>query len=545
MSSFPVSPETFFHRLTTVLPSLYKITSLFFLKIVHDTKFNSFSLTKELHLGGLHGPHATIFKENYCRRWISMSVLNKTGESQVTTSVSLPSVQTSTYMFSNRSYFCLSLPRRFYPNTHSNTSLTIGIEITTESLKHIKFINSNIPTKQVGVTCERCPDPSCVERAASYTNPTDLELLESEITNFIKDLTADKGICYGMHIIANHFKGSVNSSGQRQFGRAFLHIEGQSVLLSSCDRSEVWMSHEKITTSIKSEKAICAISGGVDSAVAAALVSKSIHSNLRCVFVDNGLLRKNEAEQVSDALQTLNLNLTVIKASSTFLTRLKGVADPERKRKIIGKTFIELFESKIKSEKFLIQGTLYPDVIESVNVLGPSQIIKSHHNVGGLPKRMKLKLFEPLRELFKDEVREVGKRLGLPSEILERHPFPGPGLAVRIIGEITKSKLNLLREVDEIFISELRSASLYHHIWQAFAVLLSTKSVGVMGDNRSYENVIALRAVNSIDGMTADWSKLPHDFLATVSTKIVNCVHGVNRVTYDISSKPPATIEWE
>jgi len=293
------------------------------------------------------------------------------------------------------------------------------------------------------------------------------------------------------------------------------------------------------------EKVVCALSGGVDSTVAATLVSKAIGRQLKCVFVDNGLLRKNEAKEVRNALKTLGLRVDFINTSDLFLKRLKGVANPEQKRKIIGKTFIEVFEAHIDREKFLVQGTLYPDVIESVSVKGPSQTIKTHHNVGGLPKKMKLKLIEPLRELFKDEVREVGKLLGVPDEILGRHPFPGPGLAVRVLGAITKERCDLLREADAIFISELKANGLYHKVWQAFAVLLPVNTVGVMGDNRTYENVVALRAVTSTDGMTADWGRLPYDFLAHVSNRIINEVRGINRVTYDISSKPPATIEWE
>lgn len=293
------------------------------------------------------------------------------------------------------------------------------------------------------------------------------------------------------------------------------------------------------------EKVVCALSGGVDSTVAAVLVSKAIGKNLKCVFVDNGLLRKNEAKEVRNALKTLGLRLDFVDASDLFLKRLKGVANPEQKRKIIGKTFIEVFEAHIAREKFLVQGTLYPDVIESVSVKGPSQTIKTHHNVGGLPKRMKLKLIEPLRELFKDEVRQVGKLLGVPFDILARHPFPGPGLAVRVLGTVTKQRCDLLREADTIFISELKAQGLYHKVWQAFTVLLPVNTVGVMGDNRTYENAVALRAVTSTDGMTADWAHLPYDFLAHVSNRMINEVRGINRVTYDVSSKPPATIEWE
>ncbi len=302
---------------------------------------------------------------------------------------------------------------------------------------------------------------------------------------------------------------------------------------------------QKMRESVGKEKVVCALSGGVDSTVAAVLVSRAIGKNLKCVFVDNGLLRKNEAKEVRNALKTLGLRLDFVDASNLFLKRLKGVANPEQKRKIIGKTFIEVFEAHIDREKFLVQGTLYPDVIESVSVKGPSQTIKTHHNVGGLPKRMKLKLIEPLRELFKDEVREVGKLLGVHEEILGRHPFPGPGLAVRILGSVTKERCDLLREADSIFISELKAQGLYHKVWQAFTVLLPINTVGVMGDNRTYENAVALRAVTSTDGMTADWAHLPYDFLAHVSNRIINEVRGINRVTYDISSKPPATIEWE
>ncbi|MCS6989497.1 MAG: glutamine-hydrolyzing GMP synthase [Chloroherpetonaceae bacterium] len=301
----------------------------------------------------------------------------------------------------------------------------------------------------------------------------------------------------------------------------------------------------KIRAIVGKEKVVCALSGGVDSTVAATLVSKAIGKRLRCVFVDNGLLRKNEAKEVRAALKTLGLRVDFVDASGLFLKRLKGVVDPEKKRKIIGKTFIDVFQSRVKDETFLVQGTLYPDVIESVSVKGPSQTIKTHHNVGGLPKKMKLKLIEPLRELFKDEVREVGRALGVPSEILGRHPFPGPGLAVRVLGAVTKARCELLREADAIYVSELKARGLYDKVWQAFAVLLPINTVGVMGDNRTYENAIALRAVTSTDGMTADWAKLPYDFLAHVSNRIINEVRGVNRVAYDISSKPPATIEWE
>ncbi|MEA2031481.1 MAG: glutamine-hydrolyzing GMP synthase [candidate division Zixibacteria bacterium] len=295
-------------------------------------------------------------------------------------------------------------------------------------------------------------------------------------------------------------------------------------------------------------KVIHGISGGVDSTVAAILLSRAIGRNLHAVFVDNGLLRKNEFADVISMLQTLDINLHTVDASSTFLSRLEGVADPEKKRKIIGNTFIDIFENeatKIGGIEFLAQGTLYPDVIESVSFKGPSATIKSHHNVGGLKDRMKLKLVEPLRELFKDEVRATGKLLGLPKNFIGRHPFPGPGLAVRILGDITNERCNLLREADYIFIDELHKNNIYDDIWQAFAVLLPIKAVGVMGDERTYEHVIALRAVTSVDGMTADWAHIDHEIIAHISNRIIREVKGVNRVVYDVSSKPPATIEWE
>ncbi|NTV46173.1 MAG: glutamine-hydrolyzing GMP synthase, partial [Chlorobiales bacterium] len=279
---------------------------------------------------------------------------------------------------------------------------------------------------------------------------------------------------------------------------------------------------QKIREKVGSETAICGISGGVDSTVAAVLVSKAIGEQLHCVFVDNGLLRKDEAKKVEETLGKLGLRLTVADSTDLFLKRLKNVVSPEKKRKIIGRTFIQVFEEHIHKEKFLVQGTLYPDVIESVSVKGPSQTIKTHHNVGGLPKRMKLKLVEPLRELFKDEVREVGRLLGVPDEILMRHPFPGPGLAVRVLGSVSKDRLDVLREADAIFLEELKRNDLYRKTWQAFTVLLPVQTVGVMGDNRTYENAVALRAVNSTDGMTADWAHLPYDFLAHVSNRIIN-----------------------
>lgn len=294
---------------------------------------------------------------------------------------------------------------------------------------------------------------------------------------------------------------------------------------------------------------VSGLSGGVDSTVAAALVHKAVGDRQTCIFVDNGLLREGEFETTLALLrQSMNLNINGIRTGQLFLEALEGVTDPEEKRKRIGKVFINVFEEearKLGDVEYLVQGTLYPDVIESVSVRGPSAVIKSHHNVGGLPEKMNLKLIEPLRELFKDEVRVIGRELGVPEEILGRHPFPGPGLAVRIIGEVTKQKIRLVQAADRILDEELRRAELYNSVWQAFPVLLPVSTVGVMGDERTYERVIAIRAVTSIDGMTADWARLPHDLLARVSARIVSEVRGVNRVVYDISSKPPSTIEWE
>ena len=306
---------------------------------------------------------------------------------------------------------------------------------------------------------------------------------------------------------------------------------------------------ERVREQVGAGRAICAISGGVDSTVAATLVSRAIGDRLTGVFVNNGLLRKNEFEKVLTVLQNnLHLNVRGIDAADRFLNLLAGVADPETKRKIIGAEFIKVFEeqaSQMGAVDFLVQGTVYPDVIESVSVKGPSQTIKSHHNVGGLPERMRLKLVEPLRELFKDEVRRVGIELGLPDEMVWRQPFPGPGLAVRIMGEVTREGVRLLQEADDILVSEIKKAGLYRDIWQSFGVLLPVKSVGVMGDNRTYDHTLAIRAVHSTDGMTADWVRLPYDVLHTISNRIVNEVKGINRVVYDITSKPPATIEWE
>jgi GMP synthase (glutamine-hydrolysing) len=325
--------------------------------------------------------------------------------------------------------------------------------------------------------------------------------------------------------------------------------------ICGCKRSWTMKSFAKeavaeIRRTVGDKKVILGLSGGVDSSVAAVLIHQSIGKRLTCIFVDNGLLRKNEAAQLKQTLrQQLQINIRFVNAAALFLKALRGVTDPERKRKIIGRVFMQVFEAeacKIKGAEFLAQGTLYPDVIESISAFGgPSSVIKSHHNVGGLPKRMRLKLVEPLRYLFKDEVRSLGEQIGLPEDLVWRQPFPGPGLAIRVIGEITARRLQILRNVDEALLEEIGTEGLTQKLWQSFAVLLPIKSVGVMGDARTYENIAAIRAVTSRDAMTADWARLPHEVLARISNRIINEVDGVNRVVYDISSKPPSTIEWE
>ncbi|MBS1680228.1 MAG: glutamine-hydrolyzing GMP synthase [Bacteroidetes bacterium] len=336
-------------------------------------------------------------------------------------------------------------------------------------------------------------------------------------------------------------------------------LEGKNLLrnfvVHICGCAQDWTPDQFVETTIAdlkkklgNDKVVMALSGGVDSTVAATLIHRAIGKNLFCIFVDNGLLRKGEFEQVLASYEGMGLNINGIDAKEKFYTALEGLTDPEAKRKAIGKTFIEVFDEeahKIADVKWLGQGTIYPDVIESVSVKGPSATIKSHHNVGGLPEKMKLKIVEPLNTLFKDEVRLVGKTLHIDPVILGRHPFPGPGLGIRILGDITAAKVKILQAADHIYISALRKHALYDKVWQAGAVLLPIYSVGVMGDERTYEQVVALRAVVSVDGMTADWSHLPHEFLSEVSSEIINKVKGVNRVVYDISSKPPATIEWE
>jgi GMP synthase (glutamine-hydrolysing) len=345
-----------------------------------------------------------------------------------------------------------------------------------------------------------------------------------------------------------------------QFHPEVTHSENGKQIIKNfvvgiCGCQQDWTPSHYINDTIASiqkqvgdKKVIMALSGGVDSTVAATLIHRAIGKNLYCVFVDNGLLRKNEYEEVLKDYEVLGLNIQGVNASNLFYSKLKGVSSPEEKRKIIGGLFIDIFQEeaeKIQDIDFLGQGTIYPDVIESVSVNGPSATIKSHHNVGGLPEKMRMQLVEPLRALFKDEVRRIGLELGLNENFIHRHPFPGPGLGIRILGEVTEEKARLLQEADAIYINLLKENNLYHTIWQAGAILLPVQSVGVMGDERTYEFTLALRAVTSVDGLTADWSHIPYDVLAKISNEIINKVKGINRVVYDISSKPPATIEWE
>jgi GMP synthase (glutamine-hydrolysing) len=435
------------------------------------------------------------------------------------------------------------------------------------------------------------------------------------------------GICYGAQLTTKIYRGTVEKSSSREYGRTRLtHLkEGHPILKGISDQNQVWMSHadtitrlaedaeviaqtdsipvaafqikhtphplmglqfhpevthsengknilknfvvdicgcaqswtsagyikqaiDEIREKVGDRKVIMALSGGVDSTVAATLIHRAIGENLFCIFVDNGLLRKNEFEDVLENYHQLGLNIKGVDAAAQFFSNLKGVDQPEEKRKIIGSGFIDVFQDeaeKLTDISFLGQGTIYPDVIESVSVNGPSATIKSHHNVGGLPEKMHLQLVEPLRALFKDEVRRIGLELGLPNSLIMRHPFPGPGLGIRILGEVTPDKVKLLQDADAIYINLLKEHGQYHNIWQAGAILLPVQSVGVMGDERTYEYTIALRAVTSVDGMTADWAHVPYELLALISNEIINNVKGINRVVYDISSKPPATIEWE
>ena len=368
-------------------------------------------------------------------------------------------------------------------------------------------------------------------------------------------ITSTKDVeCAGYHIVGENTFGI-------QFHPEVYHSTDGKVLLKNfvvnvCGSKQDWTPNSFVDSTVSglenqigNDKVVLGLSGGVDSSVAAVLLDKAIGTKLHCIFVDNGLLRKGEFEQVLEQYKVLGLNVKGIDAKNRFLDALHGVSDPETKRKIIGRVFIEVFDdesNKIEDVKWLAQGTIYPDVIESISVDGgASQTIKSHHNVGGLPDFMKLKIVEPLKLLFKDEVRRVGRSLNIPKDILGRHPFPGPGLAIRILGEITREKVRILQEVDSVFINGLKEHGLYDDVWQAGAIFLPVQSVGVMGDERTYENAVALRAVESTDGMTADWVHLPYEFLGTISNEIINKVKGINRVVYDISSKPPATIEWE
>lgn len=361
-----------------------------------------------------------------------------------------------------------------------------------------------------------------------------------------------------VQVAAYHIKGE--STYGIQFHPEVYHSKDgklllQNFIVGACSCAQDWTpaafaesTIEELKDQIGDGQVVMGLSGGVDSSVAAVLLDKAIGDRLHCIFVDNGLLRKHEFEEVLESYQSLGLNVTGVDAKEAFYHELKGIDDPEEKRKVIGRVFIETFDKeahRIDNVAWLGQGTIYPDVIESVSVKGPSATIKSHHNVGGLPEKMNLKVVEPLRSLFKDEVRRVGRELEIPDTILGRHPFPGPGLAIRILGDITPEKVRILQEVDRIFMDGLKNAGLYDDVWQAGAILLPVQSVGVMGDERTYENAVALRAVESTDGMTADWCHLPYEFLAEISSTIINRVQGINRVTYDISSKPPATIEWE
>ena len=391
-------------------------------------------------------------------------------------------------------------------------------------------------------------------------NDCDVWMSHSDTIVKLPDHFSVSAVTHSIPVAAFKFEDdNVKLFGLQFHPEVYHSSEGKKIiknfLVNVCNCNQDWTPAHFINDTVASiknaigdKKVIMALSGGVDSTVAATLIHKAIGNNLFGIFVDNGVLRKDEFEQVLASCKSIGLNIKGVDAKDHFYTKLAGKVSPEEKRKIIGKCFIEVFDEeahKIEDIEFLGQGTIYPDVIESVSVHGPSVTIKSHHNVGGLPDYMKLKLIEPLRSLFKDEVRKVGAELGLPAALLNRHPFPGPGLAIRILGEVTEEKVQLLQQADSIYIKALLKYDLYATVWQAGAILLLVKSVGVMGDERTYEFTVALRAVTSVDGMTADWAHLPYDFLAHVSNEIINNVKGINRVVYDISSKPPATIEWE
>ena len=391
-------------------------------------------------------------------------------------------------------------------------------------------------------------------------NDSDVWMSHSDTIVKLPEDFSISALTHSIPVAAFKYEKENNKIFGLQFHPEVYHsAEGKKIiknfLTTVCKCNQDWTPEHFINDTIASikktigeKKVIMALSGGVDSTVAATLVHRAIGKNLYGIFVDNGVLRKDEFQQVLDSCRSIGLNIKGVDAKDHFYTKLAGKVSPEEKRKIIGKCFIEIFDEeahKIEGIEFLGQGTIYPDVIESMSVHGPSQTIKSHHNVGGLPDYMKLKLVEPLRSLFKDEVRKVGAELGLPPALLNRHPFPGPGLAIRILGEVTEEKVQLLQQADSIYTNALLKFDLYATVWQAGAILLPVKSVGVMGDERTYEFTVALRAVTSVDGMTADWAHLPYDFLAYVSNEIINNVRGINRVVYDISSKPPATIEWE
>ncbi len=398
-------------------------------------------------------------------------------------------------------------------------------------------------------------------------NDSDVWMSHSDTIKKLPDGFTISASTHNIPVAAFYSKQTAPEGGQAnnpifglQFHPEVYHsAEGKKIiknfLVNICKCSQDWTPAHFINDTVADikekigdKKVIMALSGGVDSTVAATLIHKAIGKNLYGIFVDNGVLRKDEFEQVLESCRSIGLNIKGVDAKDHFYAKLAGKIDPEEKRKAIGNSFIEIFDKEahqLKDIDFLGQGTIYPDVIESVSVHGPSVTIKSHHNVGGLPERMKLKLIEPLRSLFKDEVRKVGAELGLPEALLHRHPFPGPGLAIRILGEVTEERVKLLQKADAVFINALKKFDLYATVWQAGTILLPVKSVGVMGDERTYEFTVALRAVTSVDGMTADWAHLPYDFLAYVSNEIINNIKGINRVVYDISSKPPATIEWE